>query len=52
MNTFFRILTSVAAIVTDMDGDGDTEETIPFDLYGNPRLTGDIVDMGAYESKQ
>jgi hypothetical protein len=39
----------------DMDGDGDLDEPIPFDLKGNPRVTdGDtdgsaIVDMGAFE---
>jgi hypothetical protein len=45
----------------DLDGDGDTDEPIPFDLDGNPRFVDDpdtddtghgtppIVDMGAYE---
>ncbi len=46
---------------TDLDGDGDMDEPIPFDLDGNPRFVDDpdtedtgngtppIVDMGAYE---
>lgn len=46
---------------TDVDGDGDVEEPLPFDLIGNPRFIDDpaapdtglgtppIVDMGAYE---
>jgi len=40
---------------TDLDGDGDISELIPYDLDGLPRVTdGDctsteIVDMGAYE---
>ena len=46
---------------TDLDGDFDTTEPIPFDLDGNPRFVDDpdtidsgngdppVVDMGAYE---
>jgi hypothetical protein len=53
--------TAVPADVLDLDGDGDTDEPIPFDLDGNPRFVDDpgmpdggngtppIVDMGAYE---
>ncbi|MFQ5807169.1 MAG: hypothetical protein ACE5I3_12040, partial [Phycisphaerae bacterium] len=47
--------------IADLDGDGDVDEPIPFDLDGNPRFVDDpgmpdsgngtppIVDMGAYE---
>jgi hypothetical protein len=52
---------AVPADTFDMDGDGDTDELIPFDLDDNPRFVDDpdtddtgngmppIVDMGAYE---
>ncbi|MHC4867781.1 MAG: hypothetical protein ACYTEX_27235, partial [Planctomycetota bacterium] len=46
---------AVPADVTDLDGDGNTTEPIPWDLAGNSRITdGDndgnsVVDMGAYE---
>jgi hypothetical protein len=52
---------AVPADTFDLDGDGDTDEPIPFDLDGNPRFVDDpdtddtgngtppIVDMGAYE---
>jgi peptidoglycan-N-acetylglucosamine deacetylase len=46
---------SVPADITDIDGDGNTTEPIPFDIAGNPRIAdgnGDgvaVVDMGAYE---
>ena len=33
----------------DLDGDGDTMESIPFDLNGEPRVRNFEVDMGAYE---
>jgi parallel beta-helix repeat protein len=40
---------SVPADITDIDGDGNTTEPIPFDIEGNPRIVGDAIDMGAYE---
>ncbi|MGD0571718.1 MAG: protease pro-enzyme activation domain-containing protein [Sedimentisphaerales bacterium] len=45
----------VSADITDIDGDGNTTEPIPFDIAGHPRIAdgnGDgvaVVDMGAYE---
>jgi len=39
----------IPADLTDEDGDGDANETAPFDLGGQPRRRGAAVDLGAYE---
>ncbi|HYV48774.1 MAG TPA: Calx-beta domain-containing protein [Myxococcaceae bacterium] len=38
----------VAPDVTDLDGDGDTAEPLPYDFAGDPRFAG-AVDLGALE---
>ena len=35
--------------VTDVDGDGDVEETLPWDFDGQERIAASTVDMGADE---
>ncbi len=37
------------ADLTDLDGDGDVSEPIPFDGGGRSRIVDGVVDLGAYE---
>jgi len=41
---------ALGADTSDLDGDGDTNEPIPFDVEGKPRILNGVVDLGAYES--
>jgi len=36
---------------SDLDGDADTAERLPYDLDENSRMAGYAVDMGAYENQ-
>jgi autotransporter-associated beta strand protein len=42
---------NLQADVSDMDGDFDKVESIPFDLAGASRVTVAALDMGAYENQ-
>ena len=33
----------------DLDADGNTDESVPFDLGGDARIQDEVVDIGAYE---
>lgn len=41
---------AVSPDTLDLDGDGDPNEPIPFDIEGRPRVQNGRVDLGAYES--
>ena len=41
--------TALPADIFDLDGDGNTDEPIPFDLDRDHRVANQTVDMGAYE---
>lgn len=36
----------------DVDGDGDTHESLPLDLAGDDRVIGGAIDLGAYEHQK
>jgi len=42
-------VSALPADASDLDRDGDTYETLPSDLAGNPRVVEGFVDMGAFE---
>jgi len=43
---------ALPADIADLDGDGDTEEPIPYDFEGDPRISESTVDMGVDEMLQ
>ncbi|HEV7402600.1 MAG TPA: choice-of-anchor tandem repeat NxxGxxAF-containing protein [Chthoniobacteraceae bacterium] len=45
----FGATNRLAADTTDLDGDGDTTEAIPFDLLHQPRVSPGPPDAGAFE---
>ncbi len=40
---------ALAADSSDLDGDGDTQEPVPFDIEGKSRVLDGTIDIGAYE---
>jgi len=42
---------SISSDLADRDRDGNTSEKTDFDILGSPRLVGQFVDIGPYESK-
>ncbi|HNT74341.1 MAG TPA: Ig-like domain-containing protein, partial [Anaerolineae bacterium] len=42
---------AVPADTADLDGDGDTAESLPYDLGRQARISGSAVDTGAYEMR-
>ncbi|KPK42397.1 MAG: hypothetical protein AMJ65_07675 [Phycisphaerae bacterium SG8_4] len=41
---------ALAPDVSDIDRDGDIQESIPYDIEGKTRIVNETVDIGAYES--
>ena len=36
--------------IADLDHDADTDERLPVDISGNPRIANRVIDIGAYEA--